>query len=55
MVEDGHLPPRDIGLMEVSAPMEHRAPLEILPVEIMDDEFPLFPSLFKFTTASFPF
>ena len=44
MVEEGHLPPRDTGRMEASAPMEHGAPSEILPVEIMDDDFPLFPA-----------
>ena len=55
MVEEGHLPPRDIGRTEASASMEHGAPSEILPVEIMDDDFPLFPSLFKFTAANFPF
>ena len=55
MVEEGHLPPRDTGRMEASAPMEHGAPSEILPVEIMDDDFPLFLSLFNFTATSFLF
>ena len=55
MAEEGHLPPRDIGRMEISAPMEHRAPLEILPVQMMDGDFPLFPSLFNFTATSFLF
>ena len=55
MTEEGHLPPRDTGRMEASAPMEHGAPSEILPVEIMDDDFPLFPSLFNFIATSFLF
>ena len=55
MVEEGHLPPRDTGRMEALAPMEHGAPSEILPVEIMDDDFPLFLSLFNFTATSFLF
>ena len=55
MAEEGHLPPRDAGRMETLAPMEHKAPSEILPVEIMDDDFPLFPSLFNFTATSFLF
>ena len=55
MAEEGHLPPRDAGRTETSAPMEYRAPSKILPVEIMDDDFPLFPSLFNFTTTSFLF
>ena len=55
MAEKGHLPPRDAGRTEASAPMEHGAPSEILPVEIMDDDFPLFLSLFNFTATSFLF
>ena len=55
MVEERHLPPQDAGRTEVSAPMERGAPLEILLVEIMDDGFPLFPSLFNFTATSFLF
>ena len=55
MTEEWHLPPRDIGRMEVSVPMEHGAPSEILPVEIIDNELPLFPSLFNFTATSFLF
>ena len=55
MAEEGHLPPRDARRMETSAPMEHGAPSKILSVEIMDDELPLFPSLFNFTTTSFLF
>ena len=55
MAKEGHLPPRDAGQTEASAPMEHGAPSEILPVEIMDDVFPLFPSLFNFTATSFLF
>ena len=50
MAEEGHLPPRDNGRTEVSAPMEHGTPSEILPVEIMVDDLPLFPSLFIFTS-----
>ena len=53
MAEEEHLPPRDTGWTEALAPMEHGAPLEILPVEIMDDDFPLFPSLFNFTAIVF--
>ena len=55
MAEEGHLPPQDAGRMETSAPMEHEAPSKILPVEMMDDDVPLFPSLFNFTTTSFLF
>ena len=55
MAEEGYLPPRDIGWTEAAAPMEHGAPSEILLVEIMDDELPLFPSLFNFTASSFLF
>ena len=44
MAEEGHLPPQDAGRTETSAPMEHGAPLEILPVEIMDATFPYFPA-----------
>ena len=55
MAEEGHLPPRDARQTKVLAPMEHGAPTEILPVEIMDDDFPLFPSLLNFTATSFLF
>ena len=55
MAEERHLPSRDARQTEASAPMEHGAPLEILPVEIMDDDFPLFPSLLNFTATSFLF
>ena len=55
MAEEGHLPPRDAGQMDASTPMEHEAPSEILPVQMMDNEFPLFPNLFNFTTTSFLF
>ena len=55
MAEEEHLPPRDAGWTEALAPMEHGAPSKILSVEIMDDDFPLFPSLFNFTATSFLF
>ena len=55
MAEEGHLPPRDAGRTDASAPMEHRAPSKILPVEMIDEKFPLFPSLFNFTATSFLF
>ena len=55
MGKEGYLLPRDVGRTEAPAPMEYRAPSKILPVEIMDDDFPLFPSLFNFTTTSFLF
>ena len=55
MAEEGYLPPRDAGWTEASTPMEHGAPSKILPVEIMDDDFPLFPSLLNFTATSFLF
>ena len=55
MIEERHLPPRDAGRIEASAPMKRGAPPKILPVEIMDDGFPLFPSLFNFTATSFLF
>ena len=44
MAEEGHIPPRDAGRTEASAPVEHGAPSEVLPIEIMDDDFPLFPA-----------
>ena len=44
MLEEGHLPPRDVGRTEALAPMEHETPLEILPVEMIDDDFPYFPT-----------
>ena len=49
MVEEGHIPPRNNGRKEASTPMEHGTPSEILPVEMIVD-FPLFPSLFIFTS-----
>ena len=55
MAEEGHIPPRDAGRTEASAPVEHGAPSEVLPIEIMDDDFPLFPSLFNFIATSFLF
>ena len=54
MAEEGHIPPRNNGRTETSAPMEHETPSEILPVEMMVD-FPLFPSLFIFTSLSLKF
>ena len=53
MAEEGHLPPRDVGRTEASAPMEHGTPSEILLVEMMDNDFPLFPNLFNFTSFLF--
>ena len=50
MAEEGHLPPRDNGQTEVLAPMEHGTPSEILLVEMIVDDLPLFPSLFIFTS-----
>ena len=55
MAEEGHLPPRNNGQTEISVPMEHRIPSEILPVEMMINDFPLFPSLFIFTSLSLKF
>ena len=49
MAEEGHIPPRNNGRIEASAPMEHETPSEILPVEMIVD-FPLLPSLFIFTS-----
>ena len=43
MVEEGHLPPRDNGRTEVSAPMEYGTPSEILPGEMMVDDLSYFP------------
>ena len=34
MAEEGHLPSRDVGRTEASAPMEYGTPSEILPVEM---------------------
>ena len=53
MAEEGYLPPKDVGRTEVSAPVEHGTPSQILPVEMMADDFPLFPSLFNFTSFLF--
>ena len=55
MAEEVHLPPRNNGRMETSAPMEHETPSEILPVEMMVDDILLFPSLFIFTGLSLKF
>ena len=44
MVEEGHLPSQDAGRTEDSAPMEHRAPVEVLPVERGTATFPYFPA-----------
>ena len=38
MAEEGHLPPRDNGRMEISAPMEHGTPSKILLVEMVVDD-----------------
>ena len=43
MTEEGHLPPRNNGRTEASAPMKHGTPSEILPVEMMVDDFPYSP------------
>ena len=43
MVEEGHLPPRDNGRTEASAPMEYGTPSEILPGEMMVDDLSYFP------------
>ena len=34
MAEEGHIPPRNHGRKEASAPMEYGTPSEILPVEM---------------------
>ena len=49
MVEEGHIPPRNHGRKEASAPMEYGTPLEILLIE-MAFNFSLFPSPFIFTS-----
>ena len=54
MAEERNIPPQNNGRKETSAPMEHGTPLEILLVEMMVD-FPLFPSLFIFTSLSLKF
>ena len=54
MAEERNIPPRNNGRKEVSAPMEHGTPSEILPVEMMVD-FPLSPNLFIFTSLSLKF
>ena len=38
MAEEGNLPPRDVGWAKAAAPMEHKAPTEILPVENMKNK-----------------
>ena len=47
MAEEGHIPPRNHGRKEVSAPMEYGTPQEILPIEVAFN-FPLFPNPFTF-------
>ena len=54
MAEERNIPPQNNGRKEALAPMEHGTPLEILQVEMMVD-FPLFPSLFIFTSLSLKF
>ena len=54
MAEEGHIPPRNNGRKEASAPMEYETPSEILLVE-MTVNFPLFPSLFIFTSLLIAF
>ena len=49
MAEEGHIPARNHGRKEASAPMEYGTPSEILSVDVIVD-FPLFPSLFIFTS-----
>ena len=49
MTEEGHIPPRNHGRKEASAPMEYGTPLEILPIE-MTFNFPLSLSPFLFTS-----
>ena len=55
MAEEGHLPRRNNGRTKALAPMEHETSSEILPVEMMVDDFPLFPNLFIFTSLSLKF
>ena len=52
MGKEGHLPPRDDGCSEASVSIEHGTPSEILPIEMMVDDLPLFPSLFFFYLSS---
>ena len=54
MAEERNIPPRNNGRTEALTPMEHGTPSEILPVEMMVD-FPLFHSLFIFTSLSLKF
>ena len=49
MAEEGHIPPRNNGRKEASAPVEYGTPSKILPVKMTVD-FPLFLSLFIFTS-----
>ena len=49
MAEEGHIPPRNHGRKEASAPMEYGTPPEILPIE-MTFNFPLSLSPFLFTS-----
>ena len=55
MAEEGNLPPWDDGQAKATAPMEYRAPTEILLVErynMKNNDAPQFPSLFSFTTIT---
>ena len=49
MAEEGHIPPRDHGREEASAPMEYETPPEILPIGMTFD----FPSPVHFYLISF--
>ena len=48
MAEEGHIPPRNYGREEVSAPMEYGTPSEILPIGMTFD----FPAPVRFYLIS---
>ena len=53
MVEERHLPLRDTKRMEVAPSMDHRAPTEVLTVELIAGKAALF--IFQFTLVDFSY
>ena len=53
MVEEMHLPLRDTKRMEVAPSMEHRAPTEVLTIELIAGKAELF--IFQFTLVDFSY
>ena len=47
MAEERHLPPRDTWQTKVALSMERRAPMKVLPVEMIEEQHLLFPFYFS--------